>query len=300
MKAVEVEHLIKKYGETTAVNDISFTVESGSLFAYLGENGAGKSTTIHILCTILRQTSGTARICGYSLGQEDDVIRRSIGIVFQTSVLDSRLTVKQNLLTRGAYYGLSKPQILSRIQEFEPYFDTKDLMDRRYGTLSGGQKRRIDIMRALLHSPKILFLDEPTTGLDPKSRKQVWDYIHFLRQEQGMTIFLTTHYMEETSCADQVVIMDKGSIICSGTPAALKSSYTSSKLIWYTEETDSHSQLLEPLGPHVYSAGHYTVPYDSHTLAFLYRHRDQITDYEILKGNMDDVFLKLTGRKMET
>lgn len=298
MHVIEAEHLAKKYRNVCAVNDISFTVSEGSLFAFLGENGAGKSTTINILCTILEKTSGTVQICGHTLGKEDDAIRKDIGIVFQNSVLDQKLTVRQNLMTRGAYYGLSKKALLSRMEEFESYFEIQEILPQRYGTLSGGQRRRIDIIRALLHAPRLLFLDEPTTGLDPKSRRQVWEYIHFLQKEKGMTIFLTTHYMEETKDADAVVIMDKGKIICNGTPAALKSAYASAKLIWYTGKTAEHDKLLAPLGAFTYGADHYIVPYQTDMLTYLCRHKDEIADYEIIKGNMDDVFLTLTGREM--
>lgn len=298
MKAVEAEHLVKKYKEHVAVNDISFAVEKGSLFAYLGENGAGKSTTIHMLCTILEKTSGTVRICSHVLGEEDNEIRKDIGIVFQNSVLDHKLSVKQNLMTRGAYYGLSGKEIRARMAEFEDYFEIKEILNRPYGILSGGQRRRVDIMRALIHSPEILFLDEPTTGLDPKARKQVWEYIRFLQKEKRMTIFLTTHYMEETKEANQVVIMDRGKIICSGTPANLKRDYASDRLIWYAEETGDNNALVALLGKFVYDADHYTVNAPRDITEFLYRNRDRITEYEVIKGSMDDVFLKLTGREM--
>ena len=219
MKIIEVKNLTKKYKEHTAVDGISFDVEEGELFAFLGENGAGKSTTINMLTTILQKTDGTAFICGYELGRQDDEIRKVNGIVFQNSVLDKMLSVKDNLLTRGSYYGLSRREVEKRLEPFAEHFEMKDIWDRRYDKLSGGQRRRVDIMRALINKPRILFLDEPTTGLDPKSRKLVWDYITCLRKEYGMTIFLTTHYMEETRDADHVVILDKGQIITCGTPA---------------------------------------------------------------------------------
>ena len=228
MNIIEVRDLTKKYGEHPAVDGISFDVKEGELFAFLGENGAGKSTTINIICTILGKTSGEVRVCSHVLGKEDDKIRKEIGIVFQNSVLDDVLTVEENLYTRGSYYGLSKKQINERIMEFYESFELGEIMKRKYAQLSGGQRRRVDIVRALLNKPKILFLDEPTTGLDPKSRKIVWDYITYLRRERGMTIFLTTHYMEETRDADHVVILDKGKVIARGTPSELKSEYTSS------------------------------------------------------------------------
>ena len=178
MKIIEVTNLTKKYKEHTAVDGISFEVEEGELFAFLGENGAGKSTTINMLTTILEKTSGKVVIAGHELGKEDDEIRKVNGIVFQNSVLDKKLSVKDNLLTRGSYYGLSKKEVLKRLEPFSERFEMKDIWDRKYEKLSGGQRRRVDIMRALINNPKILFLDEPTTGLDPKSRKLVWDYIN--------------------------------------------------------------------------------------------------------------------------
>ena len=202
--AISVKELKKNYKEHEAVKGISFDVKEGEFFAFLGENGAGKSTTINMLCTILSKTSGDVRIFGHELGKEDDSIRNLIGIVFQNSVLDNKLTVKENLLTRGAYYGLNKKQVLERIKPFMESFELAEIWNRRYERLSGGQRRRVDIMRALIHDPKILFLDEPTTGLDPKSRMLVWEHIRRLKEEKNLTIFLTTHYMEETSDADRL------------------------------------------------------------------------------------------------
>ncbi len=299
MNVIEVTDLVKQYKETTAVKGISFSVAEGELFSFLGENGAGKSTTINMLCTILEKTSGSAQICGHQLGEEDDAIRSKIGIVFQNSVLDQKLTVKENLYSRGSYYGLSKKEIEKRLQPFADGFEMQDIWNRKYEKLSGGQRRRVDIMRALIHQPKILFLDEPTTGLDPKSRKIVWDYIHYLQKQQGMTIFLTTHYMEETRDADQVVILDKGEIVCSGTPAQLKSTYTSSKLIWYTEKKEGAEDVIRSISSRfTYDADHYTICVKDTPTDFLYRNRDKILDYELIKGTMDDVFLNLTGKEL--
>lgn len=299
MNVIEVTDLVKQYKETTAVKGISFSVAEGELFSFLGENGAGKSTTINMLCTILEKTSGSAQICGHQLGEEDDAIRSKIGIVFQNSVLDQKLTVKENLYSRGSYYGLSKKEIGKRLEPFAEGFEMQDIWNRKYEKLSGGQRRRVDIMRALIHQPKILFLDEPTTGLDPKSRKIVWDYIHYLQKQQGMTIFLTTHYMEETRDADQVVILDKGEIVCSGTPAQLKSTYTSCKLIWYTEKKEGAEDVIRSISSRfTYDADHYTICVKDTPTDFLYRNRDKILDYELIKGTMDDVFLNLTGKEL--
>lgn len=299
MEIIKVENLTKKYKEHLAVDNISFSVEEGELFAFLGENGAGKSTTINMLCTILEKTDGMATVCGNELGKEDDNIRSNIGIVFQNSVLDNKLTVKQNLYTRGSYYGLTKAQIEKRLKDFEEHFEVKDIWNRKYEKLSGGQRRRVDIMRALINNPKILFLDEPTTGLDPKSRKLVWDYINYLREKKNMTIFLTTHYMEETREADHVVILDKGKIICTGTPAELKTQYASSRLVWYTKESKEAELLIEKLSKKFnYDVDHYNIKITGNITEFIYENKEQITDYEIIKGSMDDVFLNLTGKEL--
>ncbi len=299
MKAIEVKGLRKKYKEHEAVKGINFSVEEGELFAFLGENGAGKSTTINMLCTILEITEGDVSICGYKLGKDDDKIRNLIGIVFQNSVLDGNLTVKENLLTRGAYYGLSKKQILERMKPFTEKLELDEIWNRKYEKLSGGQRRRVDIVRALINNPRILFLDEPTTGLDPKSRKLVWDYIDYLRKEYKMTIFLTTHYMEETRDADHVVILDKGKIISSGTPAELKTRFAPSKLVWYTKKEEEADELMGEVSRAVdYDADHYNAEINGNISEFLYKNRDKIIDYEIVKGTMDDVFLNLTGKEL--
>lgn len=299
MKIIEVKDLTKKYKEHTAVDGITFEVEEGELFAFLGENGAGKSTTINMLTTVLEKTSGRAIIAGHELGKDDDEIRKVNGIVFQNSVLDKKLSVKDNLLTRGSYYGLSKKEVLKRLEPFSERFEMKDIWDRKYEKLSGGQRRRVDIMRALINNPKILFLDEPTTGLDPKSRKLVWDYINYLRKEHRMTIFLTTHYMEETRDADHVVILDKGHIVSTGTPAELKSRYAHSKLVWYTPASDMAETVITKISnKFVYDADHYNIETDQNLTEFIFEHREEIRDYEYIKGTMDDVFLNLTGKEL--
>lgn len=299
MKIIEVKDLTKKYREHTAVDGISFDVEEGELYAFLGENGAGKSTTINMLTTVLQKTSGRAVIAGHELGKEDDEIRKVNGIVFQNSVLDKKLTVRENLITRGSYYGLSKKQVEQRLEPFSERFEMKEIWNRRYDKLSGGQRRRVDIMRALINEPKILFLDEPTTGLDPKSRKLVWDYINYLRKEHGLTIFLTTHYMEETRDADRVLILDKGKIVTMGTPAELKTRYAHSKLVWYTAKSDKADALITKISrKSIYDADHYNIETDDNITEFIYEHRDEIRDYEYIKGTMDDVFLALTGKEL--
>ncbi len=297
MNAITVKNLIKDYKEHRAVKGISFEVKEGELFAFLGENGAGKSTTINILSTILKKTSGEVKVFDNVLGEDDDNIRSLIGIVFQNSVLDDKLTVKENLYTRGAYYGLTKKQTDERLSEFREGFELDEIWNRRYDKLSGGQRRRVDIARALIHNPRILFLDEPTTGLDPKSRKIVWDHIDYLRREKKMTIFLTTHYMEETKDADNVVILDKGEIIAQGTPAELKTGYASSRLVWYAEESEENAVILKGMD-YTYDSDHYNVKFKNSITDLLYEYKNKITDFEIIKGSMDDVFLNLTGREI--
>ncbi|MCR5846932.1 MAG: ABC transporter ATP-binding protein [Lachnospiraceae bacterium] len=297
MNVIEVRNLVKKYNEHLAVDGIDFDVKEGELFAFLGENGAGKSTTINILCTILEKTGGDVSICSHVLGKEDDLIRKEIGIVFQNSVLDDKLTVKENLFTRGSYYGLTKREIEERLKAFYEKFELEEIMKRKYDKLSGGQRRRVDIVRALLNDPKILFLDEPTTGLDPKSRKIVWDYIDYLRKEKGMTIFLTTHYMEETRDANNVVILDKGKVIARGTPAELKSNFASSKFLWYTERSGENDRTAGAINPNIiYDADHYNILFTGDILDVISKERNKFRDFEIIKGSMDDVFLNLTGR----
>ena len=297
MNAITVSNLVKDYKEHRAVKGISFEVKEGELFAFLGENGAGKSTTINILSTILKKTSGEVKVFDNVLGEDDDAIRSQIGIVFQNSVLDDKLTVSENLYTRGSYYGLSKKQTDERLAEFKEGFELDEIWNRRYDKLSGGQRRRVDIARALIHSPRILFLDEPTTGLDPKSRKIVWDHIDYLRREKKMTIFLTTHYMEETKDADNVVILDKGEIIAQGTPAELKTGYASSRLVWYAPECDENAGILKGMD-YTYDSDHYNVKFRESITDLLYEYKNKITDFEIIKGSMDDVFLNLTGREI--
>ncbi|MBP5746185.1 MAG: ABC transporter ATP-binding protein [Lachnospiraceae bacterium] len=294
--AISVRDLKKSYKEHEAVKGISFDVNEGEFFAFLGENGAGKSTTINMLCTILSKTSGDVRIFDHELGREDDSIRKLIGIVFQNSVLDNKLTVKENLLTRGAYYGLNKKQVLERMEPFMESFELNEIWNRRYERLSGGQRRRVDIMRALIHDPRILFLDEPTTGLDPKSRMLVWEHIRRLKNEKNLTIFLTTHYMEETADADNVVILDKGRIIANGTPSKLKTDYASSHLVWYVNKDEKAEEVIKGYD-WKYDSDHYSVDFKGQITDLLYRNRDLIRDFEIKKGSMDDVFLNLTGKE---
>lgn len=300
MKIIEVNDLVKNYKEVEAVKNISFDVEEGSFFAFLGINGAGKSTTINILCTVIEKTSGSVRIGGYDLDREKTKIKNLIGIVFQNSVLDKQLTVRENLASRASYYGMGSKKIKERIAELSATFELDDILSRRYSALSGGQRRRVDIARALINRPKILFLDEPTTGLDPMTRVKVWDVIHRLRRETGLTVFLTTHYMEETIDCDDVVILDNGVIAARGTPHNLKEQYARNRLVWYTENTPEKDAMLRKEGlTFDYALDSYKITVTEIDRAKkLLRDHDEIKDFEFIKGNMDDVFLNVTGKRL--
>lgn len=295
---IDVQKLVKSYHAHQAVKGISFQVKRGSLFAFLGTNGAGKSTTIEILCTLLEKSAGTVTIDGVTLGsrQNNELIRQSIGIVFQQSLLDERLSVKENILHRGRLYRFSKNELEDNWQFVKRSLHLDDIEQQRYGTLSGGQKRRADIARAIIHKPAILFLDEPTTGLDPKTRLFVWETIKRLQKELNMTIFLTTHYMEEAAVADEIVIMKQGQIVAQGTPDSLKERYASDQLsITFTDETAGQHLLLEKGLAFTKKNSIFTVriPSTMEALALLKKWEPMINSFEVMKGSMDDVFLRL-------
>lgn len=294
---LEVKKLIKKYGDFEAVNNISFTVEKQSLFAFLGPNGAGKSTTINIIATLLKKTSGDILINGYHIGSEDQMIRQNIGIVFQNSILDELLTVRENIVLRAALYKISKKEFEKRLEEIHGYIGLNDILDRPYGKLSGGQKRKSDIARALIHYPAILFLDEPTTGLDPKTRIQVWKTIKKLQVEKQITIFLTTHYMEEAAGADKVVIINKGKIIGEGTPSKLKDEYSIDIVKITPFDMTTYILYLNDKGlEHDIVADQVIIPVKNSTDALILLKESEyyIKFFEVLRGNMDDVFLNIT------
>ncbi len=299
-KIIEVKNLVKNYNDVKAVRDISFSVNKGEFFAFLGVNGAGKSTTINILCTVLEKTSGKITIGGYDLDTQKNKIKNLIGIVFQNSVLDKQLTVKENLVSRASYYGYSKKEIKERIAELTEIFELEEILNRRYAKLSGGQRRRVDIARALINKPEILFLDEPTTGLDPMTRSKVWEIIHTLRKETGLTVFLTTHYMDETADCDNVVVIDSGEISANDSPNMLKMQYAHNSLIWYTEKSENTEKLLQTENLEFeYIADAYKIKLKNIEMAtHLIRKYDEINDYEVIKGNMDDVFLNVTGKRL--
>ena len=294
---IEIERLNKRFGEVHAVQDLSFHVRPGELFAFLGVNGAGKSTTISILCGQLAKDSGSVRVCGESVDGRMEHIARRLGVVFQNSVLDGALSVRDNLRSRAALYGITGRDFKARLAELARLLDFEELLDRTLGKLSGGQRRRIDIARALLHRPEILILDEPTTGLDPQTRRLLWGVVQRLRREENMTVFLTTHYMEEAADADYVVILDSGRIAAEGTPLALKNAYTGDFITLYGVD----EAALRPLGlpcETLRDAVRVAVPDTAAATKLILEHPELFTDYEITKGKMDDVFLAVTGKKL--
>ena len=294
---MEISHLYKSFGEVKAVQDLNFCVKKGELFAFLGVNGAGKSTTINIMCGELRKDSGSVRICGADLDREPDSIRRKLGVVFQGSALDKDLSVRDNLRSRAALYGIHGKAFEKRLEELTELLDFADLLKRPLGKLSGGQRRRIDIARALLHEPEILILDEPTTGLDPQTRTNLWQVIGRLRREQGMTVFLTTHYMEEAADADYVVIIDRGRIAAEGTPLTLKNTYTGDFITLYGI-TEEQVKTLGASYESIRDAYRVFVKDTAAATELILRYPEIFRDYEITKGKMDDVFLAVTGKKL--
>lgn len=300
-KMIEVKDLQKAYGEIKAVNGLDFYVEKGKLFAFLGPNGAGKSTTIDIICTFLKPDCGTVIVDGLTLGRDDEEIRKIIGAVFQDGVLDDLLTVEENLRVRGGFYGLRGKVLSEAVRRTAEMTGITELLKRPYGKLSGGQKRRCDIARALIHTPKILFLDEPTTGLDPQTRKVVWETIGKVQKQSGMTAFLTTHYMEEAADADYVVVIDSGEIAAKGTPSELKERFSKDKLRLSTKEVDAVSKILGGMGADFeLTADTFEIILETtlSSIPIIEACRDDITGFEVVKGTMDDAFIAITGKEI--
>ncbi|MGC2873806.1 ABC transporter ATP-binding protein [Ihubacter sp. mB4P-1] len=295
---IEIEHLHKSFGEVKAVQDLSFHVKEGELFAFLGVNGAGKSTTISILCGQLAGDSGTVTVDGRNIDGSMAHVKQELGVVFQNSVLDKALSVRDNLKSRAALYGITGKAFETRLSELAKLLDFEKILKRTVGKLSGGQRRRIDIARALLHKPSILILDEPTTGLDPQTRKLLWDVVRELRRKENMTVFLTTHYMEEAADADYVVILDSGKIAAEGTPLALKNAYTGDFITMYGASEEEVSQLGAPYEK-VPGGYRLSVPDTAAATSYIVAQPSLFTDYEITKGKMDDVFLAVTGKALQ-
>lgn len=294
---IEIKNLNKSFGDVHAVADLSFRVKKGELFAFLGVNGAGKSTTISIMCGTLLKDSGSVIIDGKNIENDLSEISKELGVVFQNSVLDKQLSVKDNLMSRASLYGIYGEQAKEKIMSLAKLLDFENLLNRTLGKLSGGQKRKIDVARALLHDPKILILDEPTTGLDPQTRKTLWQVINTLRKERGMTVFLTTHYMEETADADYVVILDSGKIVAEGTPVDLKNKYTGDYITFYNVDKAN----IEKLGlsfEEINGAFRVAVKDSEQAKELILKHPELFTDFEIVKGKMDDVFLAVTGKNL--
>ncbi len=299
--AICVENLVKHFGEVKAVDGISFNVEKGELFGFLGVNGAGKTTTINMLCTLYSQDSGEASLCGYKLGSDNDSIRARIGVVFQSNSLDGKLTVTQNLMTRGYLYEQNRSRIRENLSMVSDFLDIGDILNRKYQELSGGQKRKCEIARAIMNRPDILFLDEPTTGLDPQTRRLVWQCIERLRKEQHMTIFLTTHYMEEAARARHVAIIDSGKIVAYNTPTMLKQTYASDRIRVFADNYERITEIVVKLGLDFKEKSNHLTLYIPDTMSaipVLNELKPWITAFEVLQGTMDDVFIEVTGKQL--
>ncbi len=294
---IEISNLCKSYKDIKAVDNLSFKVKEGEMFAFLGVNGAGKSTTINIMCGQLPFDSGRIIVDSHDMSSDRDAVKKEIGVVYQNSVLDKALTVYDNLKSRAALYGIVGKEFEEKLQGLAKMLDFDDLVKRTVGKLSGGQRRRIDLARALIHDPKILVLDEPTTGLDPHTRKMLWNVIEELRKQKSMTVFLTTHYMEEAADADYVVILDSGKLIAEGTPLELKNKYTGDFITLYGVDEET----VKGLGvkyQQIKDAFRLSVSDTSAATELIVANTDIFKDYEITKGKMDDVFLAVTGKSL--
>ena len=298
-KALSVKNLVKSYDQVKAVKNISFDVDKDSFFAFLGPNGAGKTTTIKIISTLLEKNEGDVEIFGLKLDKDNQSIRKKIGVVFQGNMLDDLLTVRENLEVRASFYGFTKASFEKQLDELDAYIHFKDFIDQQYRNLSGGQRRKADVARALLHWPSFLILDEPTTGLDPKSRKEIWDLINRLREEKNMTIFLTTHYMEEVKDANKVVIIDHGQIVAQGSSEELRLTYSNDRLKMIPkaglfERLDKDKVSYKVLN----GLAVVTLENCFSGIDMVNTYKDFIKDFEIIRGDMDDVFVNITGREL--
>lgn len=296
-KIIEIKELNKSFGDIHAVENLSFSVKKGELFAFLGVNGAGKSTTISIICGQLKKDSGKVAVDGENVEDNFDKISRKLGVVFQNSVLDQSLTVYDNLKSRAALYKISGKAFEKRLNELKELLELDAIMKRTVGKLSGGQRRKADIARALLHKPEILILDEPTTGLDPQTRKLIWNVVYELRRRENLTVFLTTHYMEEAADADYVIILDSGKIAAEGTPLELKNKYTGDYITVYGIDETSAKSFGMPYEK-LRDAYRISVPNTEKATELILKSPELFRDYEITKGKMDDVFLAVTGKNL--
>ena len=300
MTAISVRGLRKSYGDFEAVKGISFEVPEGSFFAFLGPNGAGKSTTISIVCSLLGYDSGEVEVFGRLV--TDPSVKGDIGVVFQDPMMDGRLTVRENLTVRGGMYGLSGDVLKESVDRALEVSDSVEFADRPYGKLSGGQRRRADIARALVHSPRLLLLDEPTSGLDPQTRRRIWDTVNRLNRDEGLTILLTTHYMEEAAGADDIVIINHGGIAAHGTPAMLRERYCSDRMTVVPKDMDAVASVLSDAGIRFsVRADTVEIPLASTVdaapvVAML---DGMIDSLEVRNGTLDDAFIRITGEEME-
>ncbi|SIS60149.1 ATP-binding cassette domain-containing protein [Salimicrobium flavidum] len=301
---ISVKDLTKTYKQTEAVKAINFEVEEGEIFGFLGPNGAGKSTTINMICTMLKPTSGSITINGYDVKKDKDKVRASIGIIFQENTLDEKLTANENLMLHCRFYKVPKDKRQERIREVLEIVDLVEVSKQRVETFSGGMKRRLEIARGLLHYPKVLFLDEPTVGLDPQTRSHLWEYILKLKKKEGITMFLTTHYLDEAEISDRVAIMDQGDIIAIDSPTALKDQLGGDMIELSTEDNDQALREIDEKvsGAEVSVEGdtiHLKVESsDAFISSFIKTLEIPITRLNIRKPTLNDVFLAFTGRKI--
>jgi ABC-2 type transport system ATP-binding protein len=298
--AIEVRGLVKRYGDVEAVRGIDLTVHRNETFGFLGPNGAGKSTTINMLCTLLRPTSGSATVAGHDVTTERDSVRRNIGLVFQSTTLDEYLTAERNLRLHAELYAVPKAVLAARLAQVLTLVGLWDRRSAKVATFSGGMKRRLEIARGLLHSPRVLFLDEPTVGLDPQTRRSIWSYIRELRQAEDITIFLTTHYMDEAEFCDRIAIMDHGRIIALDTPSALKASVGKDRVqIDTADDERAIAEVRERFGIEAtMTEGSVTlgVPDGEQFVPRLFAELDvPILSVSVARPSLDDVFLSYTG-----
>ncbi|MDY6836319.1 MAG: ATP-binding cassette domain-containing protein [Chloroflexota bacterium] len=300
---IEVEHLVKKFGDLVAVDDINFHVEKGEAFGFLGPNGAGKTTTISILCTLLKPTSGTVTLNGFNVQRQAHQARRSLGLVFQDPSLDIRLTALQNLKFHAHIYGIPRRVCNSRIEDVLKMVQLWDRRNDDVKNFSGGMRRRLEIARGLLHYPQVLFLDEPTLGLDPQTRFHIWDYVLELKHRENITIFLTTHYMDEANIADRIAIIDNGKIVALDTPQALKNMVGGDIITLKTDDNHTAREEIITLfgieakqdrdGISFETAnGEEFIPKLTHDL------NTNVISIGLRRPTLDDVFLKVTGHEM--
>jgi len=305
MDRIEVRELTRSFGELQAVSGISFSVRQGEIFGFLGPNGAGKTTTINMLCTLLKPDGGEARIGGFDIRTQPAQVRRSIGVIFQDASLDEQLTGRENLRFHAMLYDLNREQFEDRARMLLAMVELAEKADDLVGTYSGGMKRRLEIARGLLHQPGVLFLDEPTLGLDPQTRRHIWGYLRRLRDEQGVTMFMTSHYMEEAENCDRIAIIDHGSIVSLDTPEKLKALVGGDVVAFRTRDGSHAQEILErehglqarpgPDGQLILEipSGEQFIP---RMIATLGDAGEPVESVSLRRPTLEDVFIKLTGR----